>query len=309
MQSLKRKIAYPWKFIIKIIRGKEFLAEFLGTFLLVTIGNSAIAQAVLSNDHNNLAGASFGTFQSINIGYALGLVIAVYVSIGASGAHLNPAVTWAMALTGNISWLMVVPYMIAQFLGAFFSAAVVYGLYVDGIKDIDNGSLTQTTVGIFATYPQPYLSLANGFFDQVMGTFILLIGIFAITDTKNSEVKAGLKPFMIGVVLWAIGSSMGINSGYAVNPARDFGPRLFTAMAGWDTNVVFACDFCGKIRHWWWVPIVAPMVGATIAAAVYWIFISAHHPSEEEVRFKLEGGKMKDGEQYFPINDKDLTDS
>ena len=75
---------------------------------------------------------------------------------------------------------------------------------------------------------------------QLIGTFILLIGIFAITDAKNSEVKAGLKPFMIGVVLWAIGSSMGINSGYAVNPARDFGPRLFTAMAGWDTDVVFA---------------------------------------------------------------------
>jgi MIP family channel proteins len=171
----------------------------------------------------------------------------------------------------------VVPYMIAQTLGAFFSSFFVFGVYRDAIYNA--GGMTNHTAGIFATYPAPYLTIAGGFFDQLFGTFILLIGIFAITDSKNSEVTSGLKPFMIGVVLWAIGSSFGMNAGYAVNPARDFGPRLFTAIVGWGPQV-FVCDFCGVIRHWWWVPIVAPMVGGLFAAFFYWFFIEAHHPTQ-----------------------------
>ncbi|XP_011409658.1 PREDICTED: aquaporin-9-like [Amphimedon queenslandica] len=271
-------VTKPWKFAVKKAYLKECLAEFLGTFLLVVIGNGAIAQTLLSEPPDQ-----FGTFRSINIGYGLALMIGIYMSAGVSGGHLNPAVTLAMAFRGKMKWLLVIPYWVSQFLGAFMSAPFIHGIYNDAINAA--GGKTNATAGIFATYPAPYLYIGTGFFDQLFGTFILVIGIFAVTDSKNSEVLSGLKPFIIGLLLWAIGSSFGMNAGYAINPARDFGPRLYTAMAGWGKEV-FLCDFCGNIRHWWWVPLVAPMFGGLIAAFVYWFFIDAHHPKENDGKYK-----------------------
>jgi glycerol uptake facilitator-like aquaporin len=113
------------------------------------------------------------------------------------------------------------------------------------------------TAGIWATYPAAYLSLAGGFVDQVVGTALLLLGIFAITDPKNA-VPGHLIPIAVGLLDLVIGATFGMNSGYAINPARDFGPRLFTAIAGWGGDVFRAG------HGWWWVPIVAPVLGGII---------------------------------------------
>ena len=128
-----------------------------------------------------------------------------------------------------------------------------------------------TTAGIFSTYPQPYLSLAGGFVDQVVGTALLMLGIFAISDRRNAGPAAG-GPALVGALVVVIGMSFGWNAGYAINPARDFGPRLLTSLAGWGGEVFRAGG------GWWWVPIVAPCVGAVLGGFVYDLLITRHHP-------------------------------
>lgn len=278
-----------WAKAVKVVRMREVFAEFLATFALVTFGNGSIAQAVLSQNRSvpedhNIRAPALGTEMSINVGYGVGVMVGAYIAIGVTGAHMNPAVTLAMALRGKTCWLKVLPYWIAQFLGAVFSSAVVYGVYIDALKSFHqcNPYSTPCTATIFATYPQSYLSLANGFLDQTVGTFLLLLGIFAICDSENSGVRKGVQPLMIGFLLWGIGVSFGFNCGYAINPARDFGPRVFTALAGWGKEV-FVCSDC-NIQQWWWVPIIAPMIGASLAALSYWLLIDAHHTQPQNDR-------------------------
>lgn len=287
-----------WARAVSIIRAREFFAEFLATFVLMMFGDGSIAQEVLSGEVKN------GYTLPINIGWAVGIIGGGYCAIGITGAHMNPAVTLAMALRGRTSWFKVIPYWIAQFLGAFVASAVVYGVYIDALYGFDgagdencfdaHGNLTVFTPlctgRIWATYPQPFLSLANGFLDQVIGTFLLVLGIFAICDSSNSEPQGGVKPLLIAFVLWGVGLSFGFNCGYAVNPARDFAPRAFTAIAEWGADV-FVCSNC-SIRHWWWVPLVAPMIGGALAAFVYWFLIDAHHPRSPKT----------DEEEYLPSN-------
>jgi glycerol uptake facilitator-like aquaporin len=132
----------------------------------------------------------------------------------------------------------------------------------------------QGTAGIFATYPQPYLSTLGGFVDQVVGTALLMIAILAITDQRNNATPAWLTPIIVGGIVVAIGVSFGFNAGYAINPARDFGPRLFTALAGWGSGVFTAAS------AWWWVPVIAPCIGAVAGAVGYDVLITNHHPHQ-----------------------------
>ena len=130
------------------------------------------------------------------------------------------------------------------------------------------------TAGIWATYPQPYLSLAGGFIDQVVGTALLIIGLFALTDAKGAAVPGHLVPIGAGLLVLVIGATFGMNSGYAINPARDLGPRLFTAMAGWGSEVFRAGN------GWWWVPITAPFLGAIIGGLAYDLLVTRLRPAE-----------------------------
>ena len=148
------------------------------------------------------------------------------------------------------------------------ASAVVFLTYHEALRAFDGGVRQvvgpQGTAGIWATYPQPFLStIPGGFIDQVVGTALLIAVIFGITDTRNSPAPAGLAPVVVGMLVLLIGATFGFNSGYAINPARDFGPRLFTAVAGWGTEVFRAG------HAWWWVPIVAPLVGGVIGGWVY----------------------------------------
>jgi MIP family channel proteins len=240
---------------------RELLAEFLGTFVLIVFGVGVVAQVLLS--HNTA-----GTYLSINVAWGLAVTMGCYVAAGVTGAHLNPAVTVALATHRRFPWSKVLPYSAAQVAGAFAASVVVFLVYHEALAAFDGGVRQvfgpQGTAGIWATYPQPFLSnVPGGFIDQVVGTALLVGVIFGITDSRNSPAPAGLAPVIVGLLVVLIGATFGFNSGYAINPARDFGPRLFTAVAGWGGEVFRAAN------GWWWVPIVAPMVGGVIGGWVY----------------------------------------
>jgi MIP family channel proteins len=249
---------------------REVLAEFLGTCVLLMFGIGVVAQFVLSR-------GSAGSYLSINLGWGLGVTMGCYVAGGVSGAHLNPAVTLALAVHRGFPWRKALHYIAAQMAGAFVGALVVYVTYIDAFATFDGGVRQvlgpQGTAGIFATYPQPYLSIfPGGIIDQVVGTAILMCVILAITDARNTAPPAGLAPVVVGLLVVAIGASFGFNAGYAINPARDLAPRLFTALAGWGVDVF-------RARHaWWWVPVVAPCAGAVLGGFLYDAFVGKHFP-------------------------------
>lgn len=249
---------------------REALGEFLGTFVLIMFGAGVVAQVVLSGETN-------GSYLSINIGWGLGVTFGVYVAAGVSGAHLNPAVTVALAAHRGFPWRKVLPYVAAQLVGAFLAALVVYLTYREALDAFDGGvrqiAGPQGTAGIFATYPKPYLSTLGGLVDQIVGTALLVGCIFAISDRRNAAPPAGTGPIVVGLLVVAIGAAFGTNSGYAINPARDFGPRLFTALAGWDM-AVFEVN-----NHWWWVPIVGPLIGGVVGGLVYDVFVGKRFPA------------------------------
>jgi len=246
---------------------RELLAEFFGTFILIVFGVGVVAQVVLSK------GAA-GSTLSINIAWGLAVTMGCYVAAGVTGAHLNPAVTLALAVHRRFPWNKVLPYSVAQFAGAFIASAVVFATYHEALYAFDNGVRQvigpQGTAGIWATYPQPFLSgFPGGFIDQVVGTALLVGVIFAITDTRNSPAPAGLAPVVVGLLVLLIGATYGFNSGYAINPARDLGPRLFTFVAGWGAEVFRAGN------GWWWIPIVAPCVGGVVGGWAYDFFVGS----------------------------------
>lgn len=254
---------------------REAAAEFFGTFILIAFGVGVVAQTVLSK---NGAGSTL----SINIAWGIAVMLGIYASAGVSGAHLNPAVTIALAVHRAFPWSKVAPYTIAQVAGAFAGAAVVFLTYREALGAFDGGMRTvegaTATAGIFATYPQSFLSIGGGFVDQVVGTTLLMAGVMAVTDQKNVAPPAWLTGPLVGLLVVAIGMAFGFNAGYAINPARDFGPRLFTFLAGWGPNVFTAGG------GWWWVPIVAPVVGAILGAFLYDLFVNKHHVAPEAGR-------------------------
>jgi MIP family channel proteins len=240
---------------------RESLAEFLGTFTLIAFGVGVVAQVVLG-------GGNHGQYLSINIGWGLGVTLGCYVAGGISGAHLNPAVTLALAAYRGFAWRKVLPYVLAQFAGAFAASAVVYFTYLEAIDHVDP-QRTLATAGIWSTYPQDYLSnFPGGLVDQIVGTALLMMVVLAITDQRNMALPAPLSPIVVGLTVLAIGMTYGLNSGYAINPARDLAPRAFTALAGWGRAVFDAHD------SWWWVPVVGPCIGAPVGGALYDLLIT-----------------------------------
>src|SRR5262245_27918397 len=205
---------------------REAAAEFLGTFVLIAFGSAVVAQVVLS-------GGSHGGYISINIAWGLAVTMGVYVSAGVSGAHLNPAVTLALAAHRQFPWSKVLPYCAAQLAGAFVGSAVTFATYHEAFNRFDGGVRQVTgphaTAGIFATYPQDFLSnVPGGLVDQVVGTALLLLVILALGDKRNAAPEGGFGPVLVGLLVVLIGMTFGFNAGYAINPARDLGPRLFT---------------------------------------------------------------------------------
>jgi len=250
---------------------RELYAEFLGTFVLIAFGTGVVAQVVLSGEKN-------GGYFSINLAWGLAVTMAIYVAGGVSGAHLNPAVTLALALRRDFSRGKIIPYWLAQLAGAFAGAALAFFTYREAFSAFDGGARAVTgakaTAGIFATYPQPFLSTFGGLVDQIVGTALLMLVILAITDARNNAPSGNLAPLIIGLLVAVIGMCFGFNAGYAINPARDLGPRLFTFAAGWGGEVFRAGNY------WFWVPIVGPLVGGVAGAYVYDGLIGKFLPAE-----------------------------
>jgi glycerol uptake facilitator protein len=256
--------------------GGELLAECFGTMILILFGCGSVAVAVVGLPGSGRQADAFGpaNWLIIAFGWGLAVVFGVYAAGGVSGAHINPAVTLAFAVRRGFPWKKVVPYWAAQLVGAFAGAAIVYAVYSAAIKAAERAGTTRLdTFSIFATFPAKYFGggWVGPFVDQVVGTAILLALIAALIDGRNQAPAANVAPYMIGFVVVAIGLTFGTNAGYAINPARDLGPRLFASAAGW--GPVALPGSYGWFAHYWWVPIVGPLVGGVIGILAYDLFI------------------------------------
>ncbi|GAA0584859.1 aquaporin family protein [Kribbella sandramycini] len=250
----------------------ECSAELAGTFILILFGCGVVAQ---------VAAGGIGDHDSIAWAWGLGVTLGIYVAGRMTGAHLNPAVTIALAAFRGFSWKKVLPYSVAQFLGAFLAALVVRWNYTEVLHKADPG-LTIKTQGVFSTLPGNGVAdlnvhLWDGFRDQIIGTAILMFVILAITDLRNTAPAANLAPFVVGLLVVAIGMAWGTNAGYAINPARDFGPRLASFFTGYET--AFRDQF-GDL--YFWVPIVAPILGALVGAFLYDLLVGRNLPIADE---------------------------
>jgi len=269
----------------------ELSAEFLGTFVLICFGDGVVAMAVAALNQSGRGTAIFvasGDWLLITWGWAMAVTFGVYVAGGISGAHINPAVTLALAVRRNFPWAKVVPYILAQLVGAFVGAALVYLVYRQAIgsfeaaKHITRGTLggaadSTPTFSIFATFPAPYFhsSMIWPLVDQIVGTAFLLMFVLALTDERNQPPRSNLAPLLVGLAVAAIGMSFGANAGYAINPARDFGPRVFAWLAGWGRVAL------PGVHGYVWVPIIGPFIGGAIGAYVYDLLIGNFLPTAE----------------------------
>ncbi|KOC87976.1 MIP/aquaporin family protein [Winslowiella iniecta] len=264
----------------------QCIAEFLGTGLIIFFGAGCVAAM-------KLAGASFGQWE-ISIIWGLGVSMAIYLSAAISGAHLNPAVTIALWLFACFERRKVIPYIIAQVAGAFCAAALVYGLYYNLFIDFEQthqmvrGSTESLDLaGIFSTYPNSLVGTGQAFLIEMVITAVLMAMIMALTDDGNGIPRGPLAPLLIGLLIAVIGASMGPLTGFALNPARDFGPKLFTWLAGWG-DVAFTG---GRDIPYFLVPIFGPLVGASLGAFGYRALIGRNLPCDVCVADKEEAEK------------------
>jgi glycerol uptake facilitator protein len=250
----------------------ELAAEFAGTMILILFGVGVVAQVVGG-------GPGLGGHDSIAWAWGLGVTLGVYVSARISGAHINPAVTVALAAFREFPWRKTAPYIAAQTAGAFVAALIVRWNYSEVLAKVDPGH-TIKTQGVFSTLPGNGtlpVGTWGAFRDQVIGTAILLFVIKALTDVRNAPPLANLAPFMIGLLVVAIGMAFGTDAGYAINPARDFGPRLASFLTGYGG--------AWRDQHgefYFWVPIIGPLIGGVLGVGLYKALIGRFLPAEEE---------------------------
>ncbi|KAJ7255240.1 aquaporin-like protein [Mycena rebaudengoi] len=249
---------------------REPFAEFVGVVLLILFGSGVNCQVLLSSV-TGVASSPKGDYLSVALGWGAGLSLGVWVSAGISGGHINPAVTLAMATWRGFPWKKVPGYIAAQTLGGFVGAALVYANYIHAIDIFEGGVGVRTakTAGVFGTYALDYMTDVSCFFAELLATAVLVFVIFATTDKKNAAPPPALFPLVIFVVVFGIGASLGMQTGYALNPARDFGPRLLSVAVGYSGSTVFGF----RHQYWLWAPIIAPIVGAQLAAMLYDAFL------------------------------------
>ena len=248
----------------------ELMAEFFGTFILILGCDVVVANVVLAPR----AGPEGYDWNTIVWGWGLSVMVAVYVAGGVTGAHINPAVTFAMAVKRGFGWAKVIPYWVAQIAGAFVGAAGVWLAYRDGLDAAGMPNVWCTAPGSVSG-GEPY-TLLTAFFAEILGTMVLLLGVVSFFDNKNwGKSTLFIGPLIVGLVVVMVGLTLGGPSGYAINPARDFGPRLFGLLAGTE----------GLFDGWYWLvaPIIGPLLGGALGVFLYDLFITPNLPEEEAV--------------------------
>ncbi|KAH3672008.1 hypothetical protein WICMUC_004515 [Wickerhamomyces mucosus] len=243
---------------------REPLAEFFGTMVLVMFGDGVVAQVKLSS------GAS-GNYTQIAFCWATAVFLGYQCSAGISGGHLNPAVTLSAAVFRKFPWRKVPGYIFSQFFGGFIGAFLVYGVYLQAFNDYEGPGIRTVTgdhasAGVFCTFPQEFLSTKGQVTSEVVATALLQFGIFSMTDPYNAPLGSSF-PFGLFVLIYGLGSAYGYLTGYALNLARDFGPRLAAAAIGYPSEM-FSYG-----NYYFWVPIVAPILGALLGAFLYDLFL------------------------------------
>ena len=230
-----------------------FLAELVGTLLLILLGDGVVANVVLKKSKGTGAG-----WMVITTGWAFAVAVPALIFGVYSGAHFNPALTLAFAVIGKVAWAQVPVYLAGQFVGAFIGAVLVYIQYMDQFKATES---KEDKLAVFATGPA-VRNLGVNFISEVIGTFVLVFGILGIGDQNLTN---GIGTLFVGFLIWVIGLSLGGSTGYAINPARDLGPRIAHALL----------PIPGKGDSDWsysWIPVLGPVVGGVLGALFY-VFI------------------------------------
>jgi len=243
---------------------QDFFSEFFGTMIMILFGDGVVAQVVLS-------GETKGNYQSISWGWGLGVMLGVYVG-KKSGGHLNPAVTLANCLFRGHPWRKFPVYFMGQLLGAMAGAFIVYGNYIHAIDTFEGGVGIRTvtgetsTAGVFCTYPAEFMDRTAMVWSEFIASSILMFTIFALADPGNGN-AGELMPLALFFLIFGIGACFGWQTGYAINLARDFGPRLVSYIVGYPFEVWSAGGY------YFWIPMVIPFLGTTFGAFLYDVFI------------------------------------
>jgi glycerol uptake facilitator protein len=254
-----------------------FIGEVFGTFLLILLGDGVVANVGLAP---RLASAAYN-WNTIAWGWGFAVFLAVYVTAGVSGAHINPAVTIGLAVKGGFPWSKVIPYVIAQFIGAFLGALGVFLVYMEGLQSAGmpnvwctgpGGVLAEATWGAAGKEVVGSYSLVNASIAEFFGTAVLLWGVLGTGDAKNVGVGANLGPLAVGFVVVTVGLTLGGPSGYSINPARDLGPRIFGAIAG--TQGLFSG------LYWLIPPVIVPVLGSIFGCLSYDWLVTPFLPEE-----------------------------
>ncbi|XP_013774154.1 aquaporin-9-like [Limulus polyphemus] len=268
----------PYRFLkrlkLKNQTAREFLGEFLGTMILILFGDAAFAQTVLEK-------RGVSDVFAVVFGWGVGVMMGLATAMGVSGGHINPAVTVAFATLGKFPWRKVPVYLVAQHLGAFVASAIIYFNYIDALNWYDGGNraiLGETgSAYIWATYPKEYVSTANCFLDQIVGTGILMFTVLAVVDERNVKFPLWGAAIALGFMICALAMCYGANCMAALNPARDFATRAFTAVAGWGAE-----PFSHRNYNYFWVGVIGPHLGAIIGGWMYYLGVELHWPDEED---------------------------
>ena len=230
----------------------QLLGEFLGTFILILLGNGVVSGVVLNKKKDTGAG-----WVAITLGWGFAVMMGVYVSGFMSPAHLNPAVTIAMAMIGSFSWSLVFPYIIAQMLGAMVASIILYLMFYPHYAETKNPA---DILGTFSTGPAIRQTSSN-LISEIVGTAVLTTGILAFGQYAITQ-TSGVSPLLVGAIITAIGLSLGATTGYSLNPARDLGPRIMHAIL----------PIKGKGDSDWsyaWIPVVGPIIGGSLGALLF----------------------------------------
>ncbi|KAG7398338.1 hypothetical protein PHYBOEH_011246 [Phytophthora boehmeriae] len=259
---------------------RECMAEFLATTITIAFGLGGISQA-------GLWGSEYGGILTLSLGWGVAVMIGTFVADNASGAHIISVITFTNAVYGRMPWWKVPGYMVAQMLGAIIGTALIYALNYQKIRREDPEK--ESMHRLFITYARPGVSNYTAFYTEVLACASIMLAAFAIKDQRNCWLGKRGAPFALALLVTAISCSFSANSALGMSPNRDFGPRFFMYLVGY--HQVFTED-----SYYFWIPIVAPLIGGVIGAGLYILFVEMQHPERTHKQASERETSMLSGE-------------